>query len=150
MKTSAIPRPWLKVLGGLAAAAVAALALTMTACPFTTSPDQLNPTPDFDGLTAGEIWEEYQRSDYAHDQYKDRWVLMKLEGVRGGIDAIVGSSLYMRTPGHLSELQFKFRYPEDVEQYKVGDDHHSVICLVEGTNVQRTRLSFTYCRDASK
>ena len=149
MKASAIPRPWPTALGGLAAMAVIALTLAMTACPFTTSPDRINPTPHYDGLTAGEIWEQYQRSDRAHDQYKDRWVRVKLKGVRGGIDAIAGNSLYLRTPGRLSELQFKFRYTEDMDQYDVGDDRHWVICLVEGTNLQRSRLSFTYCRDAS-
>ena len=150
MNASAIPRPWPKCLSRLAAAAVIALTLAMTACPFTTSPDRINPTPDFDGLTAGQIWEEYQRSGYADDQYKDRWVRVKLKGVRGGIDAIVGNSLYLRTPGNLREMQFKFRYQEDVAQFDVGDNRHWVICLVEGTNIQRSRLSFTYCRDASE
>lgn len=150
MKASAMSCPWPRALVRLAAAAVIALALAMTACPFTTSPDRINPTPDFDSLTAGQIWEEYQRSDYAHDQYKDRWVRVKLKGVRGGIDAIVGNSLYLRTPGHLREMQFKFRYAEDVARYDVGDERHWVICLVEGTNIQKSRLSFTYCRDASE
>ena len=150
MKASAMPRPWAKSLSRLAATAVIALALAMTACPLTTTPDRINPTPDFDGLTAARLWEEYQRPDHAQDQYKDRWVRVKLKGVRGGIDAIAGNSLYLRTPGHLKELQFKFRYVEDLEQYEVGDDRHWVICLVEGANIQKSKLSFTYCRDASE
>ncbi len=65
METSAMPRLWPKALGGLAAMAVTALTLAMTVHPFTTTPDRTNPTPDFDGLTAG------QTSDHAHDQYND-------------------------------------------------------------------------------
>ena len=100
METSAMPRPWPKALGGLATIAVTALtlAMAMTARPFTTAPDRTNPTPHFDGLTADQIWEQYQRSNHARDQYNDRWVPVKLKGIRGGIDAIAGNSLYMRTP----------------------------------------------------
>lgn len=114
------------------------------------APDQLNPEPDYDeAYTAGEIWQEYQTHPYANDQYLNRWLVVKLQGVKPdrGIDYVAGKNVIIRTPGKISEMNFHYRFIEDTEDLDRGDQPYA-LCSVKGLNLTQNKLDFIHCRHA--
>ena len=137
-----------------------ATTLATLACDLVTAPDELNPTPDFDSaINASVIWEEYQSSatgPYANDQYKGRWAIIVLDGVRrndegnpAGIDVVAGTRAIIRTPGSINEMVFRFRFPEDTENLERGMNSARVLCNITGTDITGSRINFDHCRPSS-
>ena len=141
---------------GLTVALLLLAGMLTTACA-RSAPDELNPTPDFGTSTnpidASEIWEEYQRSgaqSYANDQYRNKWALIELDGVRSGgtagIDTVAGTRVILRTPGTINEMIFNFRFAEDTEDMERGKTP-KVLCNIRGTDLTKTRIIFDHCRE---
>ena len=145
----------------LAALTAAAAILTLAAgCDrfSPAAPDELNPEPAF-RVNASEIWQRYQGAStarFADDEYKNRWADIKMDGVRktnggqpAGIDVVAGTRVLLRTPGQLQSMEFSFRFPEDTEDYRRGENWHRVVCNIKGTDLARTKIEFINCRAAS-
>ena len=130
---------------------LAMLLLSLAACQ-TKASDRLNPTPDFNrNIQASEIWEEFQSAanpTFVNDKYRQKWVKVKLDGVRGdGIDAAGGTRVLLRAPGTLQTLEFNFRYADDTEDDRLDEGKKPLLlCNVRGTNLSRTTLHFDHCR----
>ena len=56
--------------------------------------------------------------------------------------------MILRTPGQIRTLEFNFRFVEDTEDYKQGDNHHTVMCNIKGTDLARTKLELIHYRGA--
>lgn len=120
--------------------------------------DELDPVPSMQ-TTASAIWDEYQRETSrtpANDSYRGRWVNIYLDGVRreaggepAGIDGVAGNRLIIRTPGAIGQMEFKFRFIEQAQEYRRGDRPY-VLCNVTGTDLSRTKITFAHCRPSER
>lgn len=118
-------------------------------------PDELDPVSDFDDtLRASEVWQRYQtHPEYANDEFRGQWANIQLDGIRridgapAGVDAVAGKNLIIRAPGKLNELEFIFRFREDMEDYERGMQP-IVLCNIKGTDILREKLQFIHCRQA--
>lgn len=141
------------------------LTLLATGCQFFAGPDELNPEPDHGTaakpIEASQLWQEFQgksSAKYANDKYKNRWVWIKVDGVRmennhpAGIDVVTPRGLILRTPGNLKEMEFIFRFADDTKDagYERGQNDAKILCQAAGADLFGSKLTFNHCRDISQ